>query len=330
MSKIRRIAVIGSGITGLTVAKNLQDKGEIQVYDKSSGVGGRMATRSNNDLKFDHGAQFFTARTIEFKNFLNPFVDHGHSSKWTPKLLGFSESGESYKRYWFEDHYVGSPKMTSLCKELAKELNINLSMQVKRVESTGDENLLHFSDERIPLPFDWVIAALPPAQILALYPDSFENASNLRKVKMFPCFTLMLQSAKKVKPALEAATVHGNSISWISENSSKPRRASIPTYVVHSSFEWARKNIDTERPSVKNALEKSFCDLTGLALEDIKHSDLHFWRHGVTESPAGSPSYIDKSLRLAACGDWCLGKNVEDGFLSGLHLCESLKEALAQ
>ena len=328
MSKVRKIAVIGSGITGLTVARNLQNEGEVQLYDKSTGVGGRMATRSKKDHYFDHGAQFFTARTRQFKEFLWPLISGDQVARWKPRLLGFSESGTSHKRYWFEEHYVGLPKMTSLCKQLAKDLNVNLSMSVEKVEPAGNKNYLHFSNTQNPLAFDWVIAAMPAAQILALYPNSFGSTLNLKKVKMFPCYTLMLQTAKKVQPLIEAASVQGNIIRWISENSSKPGRPLIPTYVIHSSYDWAKENIHLDKEQVKNLLERNFCELTGLNYDSIKRSDLHFWRHAVTETPADSASYIDRTLRLAACGDWCLGQNIEDGFLSGMHVSETLRKAL--
>ena len=328
MPKVRKIAVIGSGITGLTVARNLKGEGEIQLYDKSTGVGGRMATRSKEGHYFDHGAQFFTVRTKQFKEFLKPFISSDKVARWEPKVLGFSEYGTSHKRYWFEEHYVGFPKMTSLCKQLAKDLNVNLSMTVEEVEPVGDKNYLHFANKKKPLAFDWVVAAMPAAQILALYPDSFGSTLNLKKVKMFPCYTLMLQTARRVQPLIQAASVQENIIRWISENSSKPGRHPSPTYVVHSSYDWAKDNALSDKRHVQNLLEKNFCELTGLDHEYIEQSDLHFWRHAVTETPANSASYIDRKLRLAACGDWCSGQNIEDGFLSGMHMAENLKEAL--
>ena len=138
----------------------------------------------------------------------------------------------------------------------------------------------------------------------------------------------MLQTAKKVQPLIQAASVQKNIIRWISENSSKPGRHPIPTYVVHSSYDWAKDNTHIDKLHVQNLLEKNFCELTGLDHEYIEQSDLHFWRHAVTETPADSASYIDRTLRLAACGDWCSGPNIEDGFLSGMHMSENLKKAL--
>jgi len=53
-----RIAVVGAGIAGLACARKLIDAGHaVRVFEKSRGVGGRMATRRTPQGTYDHGAQ---------------------------------------------------------------------------------------------------------------------------------------------------------------------------------------------------------------------------------------------------------------------------------
>ena len=53
-------AVIGAGVSGLSVANELSNlKREVVVFEKARGVGGRLATRRFLDSVFDHGAQAF-------------------------------------------------------------------------------------------------------------------------------------------------------------------------------------------------------------------------------------------------------------------------------
>jgi predicted NAD/FAD-dependent oxidoreductase len=49
------VAVVGAGISGLTWARTLADHGlPVTVFEKSRGVGGRMATRRSDDgVMFD-------------------------------------------------------------------------------------------------------------------------------------------------------------------------------------------------------------------------------------------------------------------------------------
>ena len=65
-----RIAVIGAGISGIYVAKELSKFAQVTVFEKSRGFGGRMSTRTRDDFEFDHGAQYFTVKSNEFNDFL--------------------------------------------------------------------------------------------------------------------------------------------------------------------------------------------------------------------------------------------------------------------
>ena len=70
------VAIIGSGIAGTTLARLLTDdipSAEVTIFEKSRGVGGRMATRYSEEYEFDHGAQFFTIRGVRFKKFLKRY-----------------------------------------------------------------------------------------------------------------------------------------------------------------------------------------------------------------------------------------------------------------
>lgn len=56
----KKIAVIGAGISGLACAYELKKRGfVVDVFEKSSYPGGRMATREKKGLLFDIGANFF-------------------------------------------------------------------------------------------------------------------------------------------------------------------------------------------------------------------------------------------------------------------------------
>ena len=42
--------------------------------------------------------------------------------------------------------------------------------------------------------------------------------------------------------------------------------------------------------------------------------------------PLATGFLVDENLYIAACGDWCLGNNVEAAFLSGLAVADRLLE----
>ncbi|HCP22242.1 MAG TPA: FAD-dependent oxidoreductase, partial [Marinobacter hydrocarbonoclasticus] len=60
-TSIRSIAVIGSGLAGLTAAILLGDSGHnVRVFEKSRGPGGRLASKRVANGSADIGAQYFT------------------------------------------------------------------------------------------------------------------------------------------------------------------------------------------------------------------------------------------------------------------------------
>ena len=70
-----RIAVIGAGMAGLACAHELlRADAKVTVFERSRGLGGRLATRRQGDLAFDHGAQFVTARSRPFISYAQAAV----------------------------------------------------------------------------------------------------------------------------------------------------------------------------------------------------------------------------------------------------------------
>ena len=73
-----RIAIVGAGISGLACARALADAGlNVQVFEKSLGVAGRMSTRRGELGQCDHGAQYFTARDAAFRAQVQEWIEAG-------------------------------------------------------------------------------------------------------------------------------------------------------------------------------------------------------------------------------------------------------------
>ena len=65
--------VLGSGISGSTIANLLSKKYTVEVIDKANGVGGRASNKKiNNLVSFDHGLQYFSTKDITLEDvFIN-------------------------------------------------------------------------------------------------------------------------------------------------------------------------------------------------------------------------------------------------------------------
>jgi predicted NAD/FAD-dependent oxidoreductase len=51
---------------------------------------------------------------------------------------------------------------------------------------------------------------------------------------------------------------------------------------------------------------------------------LHGWRYANNTNRDTHQPFIDTELKLAACGDWCVGGRVEGAFTSAQRLSEAI------
>ena len=124
------IVVVGAGLSGLTAARSLQEKGhKVIVLDKGRGLGGRMATRritapDGSVALFDHGAQFFTVRNPVFQQLVDQWIADGIVREW---CRGFV-ADDGHPRY------VANNGMAALTKHIAQGLDVRTSTLVFAVK----------------------------------------------------------------------------------------------------------------------------------------------------------------------------------------------------
>ena len=98
-----RIAIIGAGITGLTIANLLHGHAEITLFEKSRGVSGRLSTRRADPFSFDHGAQYFRIKTPAFRQFMSPLIQDGIVAHWDAHFVEIKEGQLISKQKWTKD-----------------------------------------------------------------------------------------------------------------------------------------------------------------------------------------------------------------------------------
>lgn len=323
-----KIAIIGAGIAGLTLAQQLKSYAEITVFEKSRGVGGRMATRTAGEFQFDHGVQHFTARSKPFRAFLQPFLHTNVVQFWKPLLLTLEVGQEPYKRDWFEAHYVGTPVMTSLAKTLAQDIDIRLQTKVTAVSKDHQFWQINTQDaagtSQLHEHFDWVLYAIPAPQVAKLLPAEFAEQIALDKVSMTPCFSLMLGMQEALKLNFAAAKVQRSAISWISVNSARPQRDTGYSLLVHTDPAWSQAHIEHDPNQLQAELIQTLVQLLNQDIQPT-HAALHRWLYAGTSTPLGQDYWLNTDQRIGLCGDWCISERVESAVLSSLRLAEKIK-----
>ena len=322
-----RVAVIGAGLSGLVAARELRESCEVTIFEKSRGYGGRMATRYGGDFEFDHGAQFFTARSLEFQDFLEPLITQGAVASWRARFAELHRDKVIATGDWDDacPHYVGAPRMNAIGRYLADGLTIRQHTTVTRIDREADGWSLADSDGNALGRFDWVVCALPAAQTAALVPADSRLNQLAGGVRMRACYALMLGFDRPLRLPWQVALVRGADISWISVNSSKPQRAGRFTLVVHSTNDYADANLDTHLPSVQNHLQGEVSEVAGIDCGQASFCQLQRWRYANVDKQPGPACLVDADAQLAGCGDWFRHGRVEAAFLSGWEVAGKLR-----
>lgn len=92
----------------------------VRVYEKARGAGDRMATRHEGELRFDHGAQYFTVRDDLFLRYLEPWQEEGLVEKWKGTIASISRPGDVKIKSPAVHRYVGVPGMNAIARHLAE------------------------------------------------------------------------------------------------------------------------------------------------------------------------------------------------------------------
>lgn len=309
------IAIIGAGLAGLTAAREIQgrtpDGVQVTVFDKSRGVSGRMATRYADPWQFDHGAQYFTARTAGFKDLIAELSDKGVVARWMPRT-GLSAPRSRGPKY------VAVPKMNATGKTLAEGLDVVTGTQIVSMERLG--GLWHLTDAKGTVwgQYDHIICAVPADQARALLPADFEYRAVLDEVKMLPAFTVMLGFSGPWAGDWDALYPDSEMIGFAAVNSSKPGRdKSVTSIVVQSRNDWAQSYVDADKTAVMDEMIAEFEKIGGVDARLLKHKAIHRWLYANVGEPAGKDFLLDRTHNLYACGDWCIEGRVEAAWQSG-------------
>ena len=317
-----RIAVVGAGVAGMSCAAELaRTDARVSVFERSRGLGGRLATRRERGATFDHGAQFVTARSRPFSRYMDVAARAGVAARWRPRL---SED----TRIWdapIEDWYVGVPGMSALVRPLGRHVQIHSGTSVHELFSReGSWELLTDAGRHKQL-FDAIAVAIPAPQALTLLAPYSRAFRHLTDVVFAPCWAAMFAFVDPLPVPAEAMRWTSGPLAWAASHASRPERASPPhSWVVHASAEWSRAHLELDARDAAKSLYEAFAAALDLTLPVPQLQLAHRWRYAQVEQALGLPCLVDQESAAGACGDWCIAPRVEAAFESGRALAHSL------
>lgn len=303
-----RIAIVGAGLAGLSCAKALSATGhQPVVFEKSRGVGGRVATRratlAGTETGFDHGAQYMTARDPGFLALMRGWEAEGLVAPWP-------EAGD--------DAWVGMPGMNAPLRALAEKLDIRREQRVTSITRHGTHWHVAVEHDAVET-VDAVVVAVPAEQAVpllgAIAPDWAALAS---ETVSDPCWTVMAAFEARLPIAANVVTKQAP-IVWAARNSGKPGRSGPEAWVIQADPDWSRDHLEQTPDSVAPRLLRAFAEATRTVLPATIHLAAHRWRYA-RSGRADQTALWDTDKKIGMCGDWLVAPRVEGAFLSGTAL----------
>ena len=334
-----KIAIIGGGLTGLFTATLLErafsqvndkqisdsqvnDKSlipEITIFEKSRSVG-RLATRyrtdshTNKNWQWAFGAQFFTAKSASFQQFIEPWLQTGLLQPWCAQVVSLTPMDTNnqtadiqFKEQWssIQARYISTPKMTSWGRALADELQHTTIKFKTRVAPLAQYNQTLankiskktelFDEEGSSLgSFDWVICTAPNGQAIELMAaSSFSEVAKITEPQMQACYTLMLGwDDKQPLPevlshqakAWDVAYVQDSILDRIFIEHQKPAHNELlPSITIHARNDWSEQHVDADIDTIKAQLLVAAQQALNWNEESTPSQiDCHRWRYAAT------------------------------------------------
>ena len=325
------IVIVGAGMAGLSAARLLHEAGEeVIVLDKGLGVGGRMATRRIGSGRFDHGAQFFTAREPEFQAQVARWVADGTAVPWAQGFAdgtgGAVEDGHP--------RYAGAVGMAGVAKSLAQGLDVRLGEWVTAVRYAPMHWQL-FTAERpeLPLRAGALILTPPMPQTLALL-DAGQTSTgkfmraHLESITFAPCLALLvlLEGPSQV-PAPGGLQLMSEPVFWIGDNTQKGISPGASALTIHGGPEFSAANWAAKDEEVAEQLLHAAEPWLGTAVLEWQ---VKRWRYSLPLTPVAERfSLLPGPAPLLFAGDAFGGPRVEGAVLSGLAAARELLTLLS-
>ena len=314
--------ILGSGISGSTIANLISKKYTVQVFEKARGAGGRASTRKYKDnLSFDHGAQYISTKNKSFKKFLNLYRKKKYIKLWNKNHLDFNFKKCSSEKF------IGKKGNNDISKHLLKGIKVQFSSEIKNINFTKNYWVITFKNNKRDK-FKYLVLTCPFPQLKKLASKYLNKKILKLNVKMKPNITVMAAYQGYKGISISSLKFNDDIISWAAnENSKKRFKSNEMLWTIQSNEKWANKNINIykkkKKLTIKLILDR-FEALTGFEKKKLVFSKIHGWKYSYNNNSTKIKSFWSKKYNLGVCGDWFIGPKIENAWESAQDLYKKI------
>ena len=306
------VCVIGGGIAGLACARVLSDhRARAVVFEKEAGIGGRLGPRG-----WDSGSPFASCTDRRFELQLRAWENLGAASRWEPRSAIF-RNGRLHGDPDPGELWVGMPGMEGMARSLGRGLEIRAGTEIDRIVRTRGEWRLYAAGEEAGRCGELVLA-LPPGSAADLVPETLQPGFLADCAEEFhSCFSVMVSFDESLGLGFDLIRFDDSVLERAVRESAKPRRTGEESWVLQTGSFWSRKRMDLDGDMAGREAVDRFLGLLGLDAR-VLSIETKPWRLAVRSESEGRPAWRNRKHGLSICGDWMLGRTVQDAYLSGV------------
>jgi predicted NAD/FAD-dependent oxidoreductase len=304
---------------------------QISLVDKGRSVGGRMATRRLGAGRADHGAQFFTTRTPEFRTWVDGWVQAGAVFTWSN---GWSNGSLDSAAADGHPRYAVHGGMNALAKLLAADIAqagaaVHTGVQLQAISRTDDGWWACSEDGRVYTAQVLVLTAPVPQSLALLHEGSVllnaNDAAQLARITYAPSLCALLHFDTQVSlPTPGALQRPHATIPWLADNRTKGISPNATVLTAHASPEFSNAHFDDADNQIINAFLAELAPLLNGAPAPIE-VQIKRWRYALPTTLHGARFLRAADLPpLYFGGDAFGGPRIEGAALSGLAIAAAL------
>ena len=323
---MNEFCIIGSGISGATIANLLSKKNSVVLFDKARGPGGRASfKRVKGKTGFDHGTQYISPKTNEFKKFTKSLIKKKILKIWGGKHIFLNSKKKENKKHL---KIIGKNGNNDISKYLLKKINCNYKSELKKIYYKNKSWYLLFDNGKFRS-YKNLILTCPFPQLKKLSSKFINNPFLSKSLKMDANITTMI-AIKKNKKSKSSYLFEDPVLGWAgNENSKKRFKSKYDLWTLQSTFTWANKKINQNKNNKKKnskIMIDKFFKLSNIKKTRINYSLNHGWKYSSNSRPFKIKSYWDPKKKLGVCADWFVGPRLESGWISAQDLFKKISK----
>lgn len=315
-----KVGIVGAGVSGLAAARALHQAGvAVTLFEKSRGVGGRLATRRVGSYTFDTGATSIAPRGMGIESVMLKELDTTELIEVTKPIYTHVnlrvQPGDSSRNG--VPRYAYRSGCNHLAKLLAEDLDVRLNTQVDQLKEV--DGGYEIENEH----FDRLILT-PPIPQTSLLLWSIGQSRPVANARYRSCITLMLGYDKPLPDTPYHAIIdveQRHPMTWVCLESTKsPGRApdGCSAVLVQLSPGYSHDHYQNDDDVVLKDVLPYVAQLFGPEFREPVEIDTKRWKYSQPETVAVFESVNRDHPGVILAGDGLSAGRVERAFESGL------------